>query len=92
MVAAVLGMANIALVPALVAPVLPYRPQFSSGGPVAWQRVATVRLTLIWAAIDVVPALTMNRRRDRALRLREDQDLTGGHPGYAEAMAATKTD
>jgi hypothetical protein len=52
-----------------------------------------VPLTLIWAAIGIVLALTMNRRRvDRALRLGEDQDLTGGHPGYAEAMAATEAD
>lgn len=56
----------------------------------AWQLVATVPLTLIWAAIGIV-ALTMNRQRlDRALRLGEDQDMTGSHPGYAEAMAATE--
>jgi hypothetical protein len=84
---------TIALVPALLAPVLPFLPKFSGAGPVAWQLVATVPLTLIWAAIGIVLALTMNRQRvDRALRLGEDQDLTGSHPGYAEAMAATEAD
>ncbi len=84
---------TLALVPALFAPVLPFLPQFRSAGPVAWQLVLTVPLTLVWAAIGIVVALTMSRQRvDRALRLGEDQDVTGSHPGYAEAMAATKTD
>lgn len=47
---------TIALIPALVAPLLPFLPQFSAAGPVAWQLVATVPLTVLWAVIGLVMA------------------------------------
>jgi amino acid transporter len=54
---------TIALIPALVAPVLPYLPAFSAAGPVAWQLVATVPLTIIWAIVGAVVAHTMSQRK-----------------------------
>lgn len=84
---------TIALIPALFAPVLPYLPQFSAAGPVAWQLVATVPLTFLWAIIGIVVSLTMSRERaERATHLGADQDLTGGHPGFAHTAAATGGD
>jgi amino acid transporter len=80
---------TIALVPALFAPVLPYLPQFAAAGPVAWQLVLTVPLTLVWAVIGIVVAVTMNKERaDRATHLGTDQDLAAGHPGFAHTAAA----
>jgi amino acid transporter len=80
---------TLALIPALFAPVLPFLPQFHAAGPVAWQLVATVPLTFIWAVIGIVIALTMNRQRAaRALALGQDQDMVAGHPGFAQTEAA----
>src|SRR5262249_19214507 len=47
---------TVALIPALVAPLLPFLPQFSAAGPVAWQIIATVPLTALWAVIGIVLA------------------------------------
>src|SRR5438093_12456562 len=79
---------TIALLPALFAPVLPFLPQFSKAGPVAWQLVATVPLTFIWAIAGVVVAMTMSKSRaERAARLGADQDLVAGHPGFGHVGA-----
>lgn len=76
---------TLALIPALFAPVLPYLPQFSKAGPVAWQLVATVPLTFVWAIIGIVLALTMNRdRATRATALGADHDGLAGEPALAQ--------
>jgi len=80
---------TIALVPALFAPVLPFLPQFSKAGPVAWQLVATVPLTFIWAIAGVIVAMTMSKSRaERAARLGADHDLVAPHPGFGHPDAA----
>jgi amino acid transporter len=80
---------TIALVPALFAPVLPFLPQFSAAGPVAWQLVATVPLTFAWAILGIIVANTMSKdRAERATHLGTDQDLTAGHPGFAQVSPA----
>jgi amino acid transporter len=79
---------TVALAPALFAPLLPLLPQFSAAGPVAWQLVATVPLTFLWAIIGIVVAVTMSRERaDRAAHLGVDHELAR-HPGFAHAEAA----
>jgi len=66
---------SLALIPALVAPLLPLLPQFSAAGPVAWQLVATVPLTVVWAMIGVVMAGRVGRTRAEDMaRMSEDHD------------------
>ena len=54
---------TIALIPAIVAPLLPYLPAFSAAGPVAWQLVATVPLTVAWAVVGAILARTMSKKK-----------------------------
>jgi amino acid transporter len=73
---------TIALIPALVAPVLPYFPAFSAAGPVAWQLVATVPLTVAWAIVGAILARTMNQKKAAQVA------MLGMEPGIASQEAA----
>jgi amino acid transporter len=80
---------TLALVPALLAPVLPLLPTFAAAGPVPWQLIATVPLTLGWAIAGLLLALTMRQHRaEQAALLGVDHDL-GSHPGWAQAQPET---
>lgn len=75
---------TVALLPALVAPVLPLTPPFAAAGPVAWQLVATVPLTLVWLVLGIVLSATMRERRiQQASILGADQEHLADHPGWA---------
>ena len=51
-------------------------PQFAAAGPVPWQLVATVPLTILWAVIGIFVARTMSKdRAERATHLGVDHDL-----------------
>jgi amino acid transporter len=79
--------ATLALIPALVAPVLPLLPQFTAAGPVAWQLIATVPLTLVWLVIGIVLSATMRSRRvEQAALLGADH--LADHPGWAHVPVA----
>jgi amino acid transporter len=66
---------TVALIPALVAPLLPFLPQFSAAGPVAWQIIATVPLTIIWALIGIYLASRASGATvENMTHLGEDQD------------------
>lgn len=82
--------ASVALLPALVAPVLPLTPAFAAAGPVPWQLIATVPITLVWLVIGIVVAATMRKRQiEQAALLGIDHEL-GAHPGWAQAPAVGK--
>jgi amino acid transporter len=64
---------TVALIPALVAPLLPLLPQFKSAGPIPWQIAATVPLTLIWMAAGVYLARRMqSERADKLAHISDD--------------------
>lgn len=59
----------LALVPALVSPLLPYLPQFKAAGPVSDQLVATVPLTALWAIAGAIAVAVMARRKPEKVAL-----------------------
>jgi amino acid transporter len=79
---------TLALVPALVSPLLPFLPVFKAAGPVSPQLIATVPLTVIWAIIGIVLALTMRKKRvQQASLLGVDGDDI--NPAAATAASAS---
>jgi amino acid transporter len=77
--------ATLALIPALVSPLLPYLPQFKAAGPVAVQVVATVPLVAAWSAVGVVWARRMRREKAAAVAsLGQDYDRP---PGLTESAS-----
>lgn len=78
---------TLALIPALVSPLLPFLPVFKAAGPVSPQLIATVPLTVVWAIIGIVLAVSMRKQRvQRAALLGVDEDdIT---PAAAPAAAA----
>jgi hypothetical protein len=58
-----------------VTTLLPYLPPFSAAGPVAWQLVATVPLTVVWAVVGVVVASMVGQTKAQNMaHINDDHD------------------
>ena len=82
--------ATLALIPAVVSPLLPYLPQFKAAGPVAVQVVATVPLVAVWSAVGVVWARRMRREKAAAVAsLGRDFDTPPVTPATSVSLGET---
>lgn len=83
-------LATLALIPAVISPLLPYLPQFKAAGPVAIQVVATVPLVVLWSAVGVVWARRMRREKAVAVAtLGRDYDAPIAAPMTSGTLGET---